>query len=76
MVSILLYLAQPSRCELHSQNSRPDLSVQGSEELIEYVAAWQQGAEANVNVPPLVLEPKYQQVDIDGHVCQLHRNGD
>ena len=75
MVGILLYLAQPSRCKLHSQNSRPDPSVQGSEELIEYVAAWHPGAEADINVPPPVLEPKYQQVHIDGHVCQLHRNG-
>ena len=75
MVSVLLYLVQPSRYELHSQNSRPDPSVQGSEELIKYVAAWQHGAEADVDVPPPVLEPKYQQVHIDGHVCQLHKNG-
>ena len=75
MVGVLLYLAQPSRCELHSQNSCPDLLVQGSEGLIKHVAVWQQGAEVDVNVLPSVLEPKYQQVHIGSHICQLYRNG-
>ena len=74
MVSVFLYLAQPSRCKLHSQNSRSDPLVQGSEGLIKHVAVWQQGAEVNIDVPPPVLEPEYQQVHIGGHICQLHRN--
>ena len=37
------------------------------------MAAWQQGAEVDDNVPPPVLELKYQQVYIDSHICQLHR---
>ena len=72
---VLLYLAQPSRYKLHSQDSHPDPSVQGSEGLIEHVAAWQQGAKVNINVPPLVLELECQRVHIDDYVCQLYRNG-